>query len=202
MSKPLQRSHGHTYADYLGWDDDRRWELIDGEAFAMSPAPGSVHQAVSMELSGQIWDFLRDKPCRVFTAPFDVRLARGVESDQGVTTVVQPDLAVICDPTKIDGAGCLGAPDWIVEILSPSTAAHDQLRKRQLYERHGVREYWLVHPIEHLVWVYRLEEDGRYGAQTLSAMEGTLDVAVLPGLAIDWQPVLEGLAELSTHGTG
>lgn len=193
MSKPLHQSQGHTYADYLGWDDDQRWELIDGEAVAMSPAPGLVHQAVSMALSIQVGSFLREKPCQVFAAPFDVRLAAGDDPDEALTTVVQPDLVVICDPSKLDRAGCRGAPDWIIEILSPSTAARDHLQKRELYERHGVRELWLVHPVDHLVWVYRLGDDGTYGAPALSPMAGTLEVAMLPDLTIDWDVVVEAL---------
>ena len=189
MSGPLQQRHGHTYADYLGWGDDQRFELIAGEALAMSPAPGLLHQAVSVALSAQIWSFLRDRPCRVFTAPFDVRLPQSDEADDQVRTVVQPDLSVICDVSKLDRAGCRGAPDWIVEILSPATAAHDQIRKRELYASHGVQEFWLVHPSDALVWVYRQEPEGNFGAPAISEMKGQLNVVTLPGLAIDWDVI-------------
>ena len=189
MSDPLQQRDDHTYADYLGWGDDQRFELIAGEALAMSPAPGLLHQAVSMGLSLQIGSFLQGGPCRVFAAPFDVRLPEANEADDQVRTVVQPDLSVICDVSKLDRAGCRGAPDWVVEIPSPATAAHDQIRKRELYASHGVQEFWLVHPSDALVWVYRQGPEEGFGAPAISEMKGQLDVATLPGLAIDWDVI-------------
>ena len=193
MPSPQPNHGGYTYADYLTWDDGQRWELINGEAILMSPAPELRHQGVSMALGSQIWNFLRDKPCQVFAAPLDVRLPGRGEGDKSAEDVVQPDLVVICDPTKLDRKGCRGAPEWIIEILSPSTAARDHLQKRELYERYGVRELWLVHPVDQLVWVYRLGDDGTYGAPALSPMAGTLGVAILLDLTIDWDVVVEAL---------
>jgi Uma2 family endonuclease len=128
----------HTYHDYLSWPDDHPCELIDGRVVSMAPAPSLDHQTVVVELTTQIAIQLRDKPCRVFSAPFDVRLPEGTESESEIKNVVQPDILVVCDPKKLDQRGCLGAPDWIIEVLSPRTAAKDHIDKRLLYERHGI----------------------------------------------------------------
>jgi len=142
----MYQSARFTYADYCTWPEEERWELIDGEAYAMAPAPARVHQDVVVAIAARIYGALGGTACRVYIAPFDVRLPDRDEADEVVTTVVQLDIAVICDPAKLDDKGCRGAPDWIIEVLSPATAAKDQIQKRALYERHGVREYWLVHP--------------------------------------------------------
>jgi Uma2 family endonuclease len=129
-----------TYAEYLTWPEDERRELMDGVAYAMTPAPGRRHQSILVELSRQVANLLQGADCRPYSAPFDVRLPEGDEADEQVVTVVQPDLAVVCDPAKLDDAGCRGAPDWIVEVLSPATASRDPIEKRALYARHGVKE--------------------------------------------------------------
>ena len=175
----------YTYADTLHWPDDERWELIGGEAFAMTPAPTPTHQTIEVELLGQLVAYFRDKPCRVFPAPFDVRLPRADEPDDQVDNVVLPDIAVVCDETKIDRRGCRGAPDWVIEILSPSTAGHDQVRKLGLYERHGVKELWIVHPDDRIVMAFRLEGD-RYGRPDIAETKGATSPALFPDLAIDW----------------
>jgi Uma2 family endonuclease len=175
-----------TYGDYRHWPEDERWELIDGVPFCMSPAPSRSHQEWAGQLYRQIADYLDGKPCQVYIAPFDVRLPEWDETENDdIRTVVQPDISVICDRAKLDEAGCRGAPDWIIEVLSPGTAAKDQIRKKALYERHGIREYWLVHPIDHLLTRYLLEED-RYGAPLVEETVGTTPAHVLPGLEIDW----------------
>jgi Uma2 family endonuclease len=107
-----------------------------------------------------------------------------------VDTVVQPDVAVICDPRKLDDKGCRGAPDWIIEILSPASAAHDQIRKRVLYERHGVREYWLLHPVDRVLTIYRLGEDGAFGKPDIRTLEEPTPVGVIAELAIHWPPAV------------
>lgn len=178
-----------TYGDYLTWPEDERWELIDGEAFAMTPAPSVLHQRVVREILTQINPLLRHGPCEIFAAPFDVRLPEAGEADKEIVTVVQPDLAIICDPAKLDDQGCRGAPDMIIEIISPSTAARDQIYKVALYEKHGVREYWLVHPTDRLVTIRRLEASGRYGLPQIHEAKGRLPVATLPGLEIDLDEV-------------
>ena len=153
----LQLEERYTYADYCKWDDGERWELIDGKAYAMSPAPSWKHQGILGELYGQIRNHLKGKPCKVFVAPFDVRLNAGAGDD----TVVQPDIVVICDRTKISGTGCVGTPDMVIEILSPSTSVHDRVVKYKLYLQYGVREYWIVDPDEKSVAAHMLD-NGRY----------------------------------------
>jgi Uma2 family endonuclease len=190
MSTPAPRPGRHTYAEYRIWPEGERWELIDGIAYDMTPAPSRAHQDVLGALHVQVRQQVSGGPCRVYLAPFDVRLPRLAESDDQVDTVVQPDLSVICDPGKLDDAGCRGAPDWVVEVLSPRTAAKDHLEKRALYERHGVREYWLVHPLDRVLTVYRLE-GVRFGPAEVLAASGRTPVAALPGLAIDWDGVFE-----------
>lgn len=177
-----------TYGDYCQWEGDDRWELIDGEVFDMSPAPSRRHQQVVGGLFTQIQVFLESHPCEVYVAPVDVRLPEGDEADDEITTVVQPDVTVVCDPGKLDDAGCRGAPDWIVEVLSPRTSARDQVHKRDLYERHGVREYWIVHPDDRVVTTYR-RIDGSYQGGAVSEAGGTLRPGVFEELQIDWERV-------------
>ena len=179
----------HTYADYRQWPEDVRYELIDGFAYAMGPAPARRHQEVAGEIFRQIADALDGSACRPYIAPFDVRLPQADERDDRVDTVVQPDISVICDKKKLDEQGCRGAPDWIIEVLSPATAGHDQIVKRALYERVGVREYWLVHAVDRIVTVYLLEQ-GAYGKPLVQELTGTTGAAVLPQVVIDWGRVL------------
>lgn len=190
MGLPRRDHVRHTYADYLGWTDDSRYELVDGAAFAMGPAPTRRHQEVLGELFRQVAAALQGKPCRAYIAPFDVRLPRGNEADDEIATVVQPDLSVICDRAKLDERGCRGAPDWIVEVLSPTTAGHDHIAKRQVYERAGVREYWLVHPGDALLTVYTLLPSGEYGRPAVQELVGTTTASAVPGVIIDWAAVL------------
>lgn len=188
VAQTESRSGTFSYADYSRWPDDERWELIGGEAFGMSPAPTRLHQDVAIGMLVQVHAALAGTSCRVYVAPLDVRLPIADEADDSVVDVVQPDLAVVCDPSKLDSRGCRGAPDWIVEVLSPHTAAKDQGPKRALYESRGVREYWLVHPTDRTVAIYRLE-DGRYGKPDVYPTEDETTVAILPELAIRWQDV-------------
>ncbi|SDW09796.1 Uma2 family endonuclease [Thiocapsa roseopersicina] len=186
MPRAVPKTGSFNYGDYCLWPEDERWELIDGEAFAMAPAPTRLHQEFVVELVAQIHPKLAGSGCRVYVAPFDVRLPKNDEADARVETVVQPDVAVICDSHKLDAKGCRGAPDWIVEILSSSSAVHDQVRKRALYERHGVREYWLLHPIDRVLTIYRLGADGAYGKPDVQGLEGQTPVGVIDGLEICW----------------
>jgi Uma2 family endonuclease len=189
MGLPLRDAQHHTYGDYCRWPEDARYELIDGRAYAMAPAPSPRHQEIALELARQIADALEELPCRVYLAPFDVRLPRADEADDEIESVVQPDLSIICDRSKIDERGCRGAPDWIIEILSPTTAGHDQIVKRDLYERHGVREYWIVHPTDLVVTVYSLV-DGAYGKPDVHELAGTLAARVLPDVTVAWEKVI------------
>lgn len=189
MGLPKRDVTHHTYGDYCRWPDDARYELVDGVAYAMALAPARRHQEVVFELARQVADALEGSPCRPYIAPFDVRLAKGDELDDAVDTVVQPDISVICDRAKLDARGCRGAPDWIIEVLSPSTAGHDQILKRAAYERAGVREYWLVHPTDRIVFVYRLV-DGAYGKPDVYELVGETASVVLPQVSVDWERAL------------
>ena len=189
MSLPKRDAAYHTYADYLTWPEDARYELIDGAAYLMSPAPGRLHQEVAGEIYHQACTALEGKPCRAYIAPFDVRLPRSDEADESVDTVVQPDVFVVCDRSKLDERGMRGAPDWVVEVLSPATAGHDQTVKLAAYERAGVRELWLVHPTDHVVTVYVLE-NRVFGRAAIHEMKGMLAVKALPGVSVDWDRVL------------
>ena len=188
MAQPLLKHAEFSYGDYRRWPDDERWELIDGEAYAMA-APGLTHQAVVGELFREIANYLIDKPCRPFIAPFDVRLPRRQEADNDVTTVLQPDISVICDPDKLDERGCRGAPDWVIEVLSPSTAAKDQIQKLAVYERAGVEEVWLVHPTDRVVTIYSLNAERCYGKPAIHETTGTLATDLFPDLKIEWDRV-------------
>jgi Uma2 family endonuclease len=192
MALSLRDADRHTYGDYLGWGEDARYELIDGLAYAMAPAPTRMHQEFVLQIGRQLADALEGTRCRPYIAPFDVRLPHGEESDMAVDTVVQPDLSVVCDPTKLDERGCRGAPDWVVEVLSPATASHDLILKRRIYERAGVREYWLVHPTDQVVTVYGQGEHG-FGAPEIYELQGCLASKALPRVEIDWQRVLSNV---------
>ena len=192
MALAFKNTQHYNYGDYLTWSDDDQYELIDGEAFMMSPAPDLAHQDVAGEIYFQIRQALQGKPCRAFIAPVDVRLPKHDEADDQIDTVVQPDLFVVCNSNKLDKRGVRGAPDWIVEVLSPSTASRDQITKRNLYERHGVGEYWLVHPVDRVLTIYRLE-NGEYGKPALSSLEGQTTVGILPEIVISWDEWVERL---------
>lgn len=194
MGLPLRDARHHTYGEYLTWPEDVRYELVDGEAYLMAPAPSASHQRLVGELFRQIADALENRRCEVFLRPFDVRLPRGDEADEAVDTVVQPDLTIVCDPAKIDDRGCRGAPDWVIEVLSPATAAHDQTVKLAAFERAGVRECWFVHPTDRTVAVYRFVT-GAYGRPAIAELIGTLACEAVDGVVIDWARALRGRAE-------
>ncbi len=174
-----------TYGDYRTWNDDERWELIDGVPYCMSPAPSPRHQLLLGELHRQFANWLRGKPCQVFIAPIDVRLAESDEHDDEITTVVQPDLSVICDKSRLDNTGYRGAPELVVEILSPSTAQKDLKTKLARYERAGVREYWIVDPAAKIVLVFILQGDGQYGRPSVYVDTDRPQVNIFPDLEID-----------------
>lgn len=194
MSEPSPSRRIFTYADLRSWPDDERWELIEGEAFAMT-SPSWQHQGVCMNLGVQLSLHFRGQGCRVLPAPFDVRLPEGDEHDDAIETVVQPDIVVVCDKTKLDARGCRGAPELVIEILSPSTATRDHVIKRTLYERHGVREYWLVHPLDRILMVYRRGESGRFVQAEPVAAAGKLASPGFEGLEIDWDLVFADVGE-------
>lgn len=196
MALPRFDDKLHTYADYLTWPDNVRYELIDGVAYLMSPpAPTLDHQDFAGEIYFQLRQALEGKPCRVYIAPVDVRLPKANEADELIDTVVQPDLLVVCDQGKLDRKrGVRGAPDFVVEVLSPSTASHDNVRKRRVYEQAGVREFWLVHPTDRIVTIYRLE-NGEFGKPDIYDLSGETQVSVLPGVAIVWDDLIARLPQ-------
>ena len=182
----MQEKSNYTYADVLEWDESARVELINGEMFLKSP-PFRIHQQIVMELLIQIGKFLEDKPCKVYPSPFGVRLFP--QNDLGDDTYVEPDITVVCDSSKLDERGCNGAPDLIIEILSPSTASHDRLVKFRKYQQAGVREYWIVDPDAAMVQACRLEKQGY--VVTMFGNTDTAPVAVVPGLQIDLNKVFQ-----------
>ena len=187
MGEPVQKEKRYTFADYMTWTREERYELIDGAEYLMSPGPTWRHQSISERISRRIGNFLEGKPCLLFYAPFDVRL----NADAGDDTVVQPDISVVCDRSKLDDHGCVGAPDLVIEILSPSTERHDRLVKFNVYLRAGVREYWVVDQEYNTVSVHILD-NGRY----VTSVYGNTDhlpVHVLPGCEINLNEVFAEL---------
>ncbi|MEM0576353.1 Uma2 family endonuclease [Flavobacterium polysaccharolyticum] len=162
----LDLTKTYTYSDYLLWQFSERVELIRGFICKMSPAPSRKHQTISQNLNWKIYSFFENRPCSVFVAPFDVRLP--IKSSKKDTTVVQPDLCIICDENKLDDKGCNGAPDLIVEILSPNNSKHDVDTKFNLYQESGVKEYWMVEPEERFVLVYTLQNEEYIGLKPFS----------------------------------
>lgn len=194
MTLPRRDTLYHTYADYLTWPDGQRDELINGVAYIREPpAPSRSHQEVVGELYLQIRLALEGKPWRAYVAPFDVRLPRAAEADAQVDTVVQPDVLVVRDPGKLDQRGMRGAPDWLAEVLSPTTAGHDQTTKLAAYERAGVLEVWFVDPTDRILTIHRLEE-GRYGRPDILELKGRTAISAIPGAIIDWDRLPADLA--------
>ena len=189
----LNSNKRYSYADYLLWDGDKRYELFDGKVEFLAPAPLVRHQRVSRDLFKFFNDFLFDKqPCEVFYAPFDVRLPKKqkLRDDEQIFTVVQPDIVVICDPEKIDERGCIGPPDLVVEILSPSTSKKDVDDKFRIYENSGVKEYWLVHPDEKTLTVFILKS-GKYEFQKIYSEVDKVNVGIFDDLIVDLSKVFK-----------
>lgn len=185
----------YTYADYLSWQFDDAIELIKGKIMAMSPAPSSEHQGIVTNLGGVLYNFFYKKPCKLFYAPFDVRLydrKKSIVANQDIYSVVQPDLCVICDKTKIDSKGCLGSPDWIIEILSRDNSKKEMQLKYQLYQESGVKEYWLVYPGEKAVHQFVLDEQTeKYQLLNMYSGEDSATPQLFPDCQIDLSEVFE-----------
>ena len=189
----LSRSQRYTYADYQKWLDDKRRELINGIVYDFG-APRRVHSQISSYLLSVINWFIRGRKgkCKIYHAPFDVRFPKnGETADDKIYSVVQPDICVICDPKKLDEKGCIGAPDLIVEVQSPSTAKKDMNEKFFLYEESGVKEYWVVYPKEKALTVFLLQENGKYNAGTTYEYEAKAPVSIFKGLEIDLKELFE-----------
>ncbi len=179
----------YTFADVLAWDEDERIEIISGEAFMMA-TPSRIHQEISGEIFRQLANFLEGKPCKVYPAPFGVRLfEKDGDLPEDVDTVVEPDISVICDRDKLDDHGCKGAPDMVIEILSPSSLRHDRLVKLNLYQRAGVREYWIADPENRSVMVFLPDASGSLRLHEDYGREDVAKVNVLDGCFIELSKV-------------
>ena len=178
----------YTYADYLLWQFSERIELLRGKIFKMSPAPSTLHQSIFGRLFVTLYPFFVGKKCSVFAAPFDVRLPQKGKADEQIYTVLQPDICVVCDPEKLDSRGCLGAPDLVIEILSPSNSQRDLKDKYELYQEAGVPEYWIVRPEERSITIYVLK-DGLYSASRPVVEGEWVHSATFPTLEIDTKTI-------------
>jgi len=186
----IQENKKYTFADYLTWPDNERWEIINGVP-SMQAAPTWQHQAVSRELLTQFNNYLKDNPCQVFASPFDLRLPETNESDEETTFVVQPDILVVCDKEGLKGTGYFGTPTLVIEISSPSTARSDKVWKFDRYEKAGVKEYWIVEPDGKFISVFTLLSNNRYGRPESYTEKDKLEVSVFPGFTVDLKPVFE-----------
>ena len=194
MELSLDIKKQYTYADYLTWLDGKTRELINGFIQKMSPAPRLEHAEINKNIYWHFESIVRKNKvrCKVFFAPFDVRFPKqGEISDDKIDTVVQPDICVICDLSKLDYRGCCGAPDMIVEILSPSTTKKDVFDKFALYEVSGVKEYWIVHPKDKAVSVFLLQENGKYNSGITYEMEGKIPIYIFDNYQIDLNDIFE-----------
>jgi Uma2 family endonuclease len=180
----LDINKSYTYADYLKWTFNERVELLKGKIFKMSPAPNRMHQGLFGHIFYKLYDHLSGHVCKVYGAPFDVRLARKSADDEDIITVVQPDICVICDETKLDDKGCLGAPDIVVEILSPGNNQKELKNKFAIYEEAGVQEYWVVSPQDHTFVVNTLIE-GKYVPSVTKVAGDAVTSPILPGFSLD-----------------
>lgn len=185
---PLPQEQRYTYADLLEWDDGVRYELYSGIPMALA-SPTDIHQSILGELYLQLGNYLKGKKCKAYFAPFDVRLFEKKEDrPKDIDTVVQPDLMVVCDPNKVDRHGVHGAPDLVIEIISNSSRRLDRLTKLNLYQRAGVREYWIVDPDACVVSVYALK-DGAYHAAVAYGADSSVRVGILDDCTIDLSTV-------------
>lgn len=174
----------YTYADYLTWTVKKRFEILKGRLFEMSPAPSKSHQDIVGELSGRFYIFFKSRQCKYYIAPFDVRIPRrNSVKDEDIITVFQPDICVVCDLSKLDERGCLGAPDLIIEILSPGNSKCEMNDKFTVYEEAGVREYWMVNYFDKTIFQYLLQNGKFIGTKPVTEDE-TICSAIFPELQI------------------
>ena len=181
-----------TFADYLKWPENERWEIFDGIP-SMQAAPTWQHQAISREILTQFNNYLKDKPCQVFASPFDLRLPETNEKDEETTFVVQPDILVVCDNVGLKGTGYYGTPTLVIEISSPTTARNDKVWKFNRYEKAGVKEYWIVEPDGKFISVFTLLSNNRYGRPESYTETDLVEVSVFPGFIVDLKPIFENI---------
>jgi Uma2 family endonuclease len=193
VSEPYTEYGKYSYADYLSWQMDEMVEIIKGKVFkSAAAAPRRIHQKVSLIISNKIFNFLENKSCEVYTAPFDVRLPIKSKKNEDIFTVVQPDICVVCDQSKLDEAGCIGAPDLIIEILSPGSNRKELKYKYEVYEESGVKEYWVIHPNEQTLLVYTLSSR-KYVPSRLFSPGDIVNSACIEGFSLDLEEVFQDL---------
>jgi Uma2 family endonuclease len=181
----------YTYADYLTWQFEQTVEIIKGKILPMS-APSRKHQEISRELNGLFFEHFKQHKCRFYAAPFDVRLldkSKSAKANKNIVTVVQPDICIVCDLEKLDDKGCLGAPDLVVEILSPGNSTKEMKTKKQLYEENEIREYWIVDPERECAFQFHLTELGVYSPATIYVKEEVLECVIFPDLKVAMEDI-------------
>ncbi|MGM9479425.1 Uma2 family endonuclease [Pedobacter sp. GSP4] len=183
----------YSYASYLNWLFPERVELVKGKVFKMSPAPSRVHQEIAGNIFLKLGNFLDGKSCKVYSAPFDVRFPKGSKADKDVYTVLQPDICVICDKNKLDARGCIGAPDVVVEILSPGNTKMELLHKYKVYEEFGVKEYWVVSQSDQSILIYTLNDEGKFQPSKIFTLSEKIHSSVLPGFELALDDVFEDI---------
>ena len=189
----LDASLTYSYASYLNWLFPERVELIKGKIFKMSPAPSSVHQEIVGNIFLKLGNFLEKQSCKVYISPFDVRFPKEGHNDKAVFTVLQPDICVICDRSKIDAPGCIGAPDIVVEVLSPGNTKTELLHKYRVYEEFGVKEYWVVSQGDKSILIYTLDEMGKFQPSKIFTLSEKITSTVLPGFELALDDVFEDI---------
>jgi Uma2 family endonuclease len=193
VKEPYCHYGRYTYADYLTWDIDHMVELIKGKVFKQAAAaPRRIHQELSGRIFAKLFIHLEKNECKVYSAPFDVRLPVKSKKHEDIITVVQPDICVVCDPEKLDDLGCVGAPDLIMEILSPSNNKKELQNKYEVYEESGVKEYWIIHPYEKTLLVYTLTA-GKYIPSRLFTLGDHVASACIEGFVLDLDELFTGL---------
>jgi Uma2 family endonuclease len=193
VSEPFTGYGKYSYADYLTWQMDEMVEIIKGKVFkSAAAAPSRIHQKVSLKISNNLFNFLENRPCEVYAAPFDVRLPVKSKKNEDIYTVVQPDICVVCDKSKLDDLGCLGAPDLIIEILSPGNNRKELKHKYEVYEESGVQEYWVIHPNEQTLLIYTLT-NGSYIASKLFSPGDIVNSECIEGFSLDLEDVFSDL---------
>ena len=178
----------YTYADYKNSPEGERIEIINGHVYDMSPAPSRIHQGIIMELAAEIRNYIKsnNSPCKVYPAPFDVLLTDEKDIDN-CKNIVQPDISVICDKNKLTDKGCVGAPDLIIEVVSPFNPSNDYIRKLNLYTQFKVREYWIINPMEQTIFVYRLDDNMQYAAPKSYTFNDIIKVGIYNNLEINFK---------------
>ncbi len=181
----------YTYKDYLSFSDNEYVEIIDGKILAMSPAPSRIHQELIMEISAELRNYIKANKgtCKVYPAPFDVVLIKDNSSELDSTNIIQPDISVICDKNKLNDKGCTGSPDMIVEVVSKFNPGNDYVKKLYLYEKYGVKEYWIVNPMKKNILVYTLTSNG-YNEPDVYTFDDKIKVSIFENLEIDFNDII------------